>query len=42
MVLCFKKTYLKYGNKAQVVGSGKLLSNIIPEIEKTATAETLR
>ena len=38
----FQENLSKYGNKAQVVGSGKLLSNIIPEIEKTATAETLR
>ena len=38
----FQENLSKYGNQKEVVGSGKLLSNIIPEIEKTATAETLR
>lgn len=38
----FQENLSKYGNARHVVGSGKLLSNIIPEIEKTANAETLR
>jgi len=38
----FQENLSKYGNKKQVVGSGKLLSNIIPEIESIGTAKTLK